>query len=173
MLEPDARLGLPAVLAGDQPASPALERELRHRGRSLGWLVFGARAPGEAYAPADVALADVLSQPVALALDALALATQLQLSRGQIVTAREDERRRLRRDLHDGLGPALAGIALTLQAAQNTGGPAADELVSGAREQIETSWPRSAASCPTCDRRSSTISGCSSPFARTPSAWLR
>lgn len=136
-LEPDARLGLPAVLAGDQPASPALERELRHRGRSLGWLVFGARAPGEAYTPADVALADVLSQQVALALDALALATQLQLSRGQIITAREDERRRLRRDLHDGLGPALAGIALTLQAAQNTGGPAADELVSGAREQIE------------------------------------
>jgi signal transduction histidine kinase len=79
----------------------------------------------------------MLSAQLSLALDAVALATQLQLSRGQIVTAREEERRRLRRDLHDGLGPALAGVALTLQAAQNTGGPAAGELVSGAREQIE------------------------------------
>jgi signal transduction histidine kinase len=137
LLDPDARLGLPAVRVGDEPARPTIERMLRHRGRPLGRLVLGARAPGEAYGPGDLALADVLSDQVALALDAVALATQLQLSRGQIVTAREDERRRLRRDLHDGLGPALAGIALTLQAAQNTGGPAADELVSGARVQIE------------------------------------
>jgi two-component system NarL family sensor kinase len=136
-LQPDAQLGLPAVLVGDQPARPTLERELRHRGQSLGRLVLGARAPGEAYSPADVALAEVLSDQVALALDAVALAGQLQQSRGQIITAREDERRRLRRDLHDGLGPALAGIALTLQAAQNTGGPAADELVAGAQGQIE------------------------------------
>ena len=79
----------------------------------------------------------MLTAQLALALDAVALATQLQISRGQIVTAREEERRRLRRDLHDGLGPALAGIALTLQAAENTGGPAADELVSGARVQLQ------------------------------------
>lgn len=115
----------------------ALERELRHRGQSLGRIVLGARAPGEPYAPGDLALVELLSSQLALALDAVALATQLQVSRGQIVTAREEERRRLRRDLHDGLGPALAGIALTLQAAENTGGPAADELVSGARAQLQ------------------------------------
>jgi two-component system NarL family sensor kinase len=34
------------------------------------------------------------------------------------VTAREEERRRLRRDLHDGLGPALAGVTFGLHAAQ-------------------------------------------------------
>jgi signal transduction histidine kinase len=126
-----------AVHVGGSPAQPALERALRHRGRALGRLVVGARTPGEAYAPRDLALIEMLSSQVALALDAVELAIQLQISRGEIVTAREEERRRLRRDLHDGLGPALAGIALTLQAAQNTGGAAADELVSGASEQIQ------------------------------------
>ena len=137
LLEPERRLGLAAVQVGSAPAEPALERELRHRGRSLGRIVVGARAPGEPYAPGDVALVEILSAQLALALDAVALATQLQISRGQIVTAREEERRRLRRDLHDGLGPALAGIALTLQAAENTGGPAADDLVSGARAELQ------------------------------------
>ena len=137
LLEPDGRLGLAAVRVGGVPAEPALERELRHRGRSLGRIVLGARAPGEPYAPGDLALVELLNAQLALALDAVALATQLQTSRGQIVTAHEEERRRLRRDLHDGLGPALAGIALTLQAAENTGGPAAGELVSGARAQLE------------------------------------
>lgn len=65
------------------------------------------------------------------------MAAALQQSREAIVSAREEERRRLRRELHDGLGSALAGIALTLQAAHNTGGPQADELVEGAREQTE------------------------------------
>jgi signal transduction histidine kinase len=41
----------------------------------------------------------------------------LQRSRERLVAAREEERRRLRRDLHDGLGPQLASQALTLTAA--------------------------------------------------------
>ena len=74
---------------------------------------------------------------LALVLDALRMAAEVQHSREAIVTAREEERRRLRRELHDGLGSALAGIALTLQAAHNAGGPRGDELVEGAREQTE------------------------------------
>lgn len=46
-------------------------------------------------------------------------AVELQRARERLVAAREEERRRLRRDLHDGLGPVLAGAALKLEAAEN------------------------------------------------------
>jgi signal transduction histidine kinase len=136
-LDPDPSLGLAPVHVGGDLEEPSLERVLRHRGEALGRLRVGARAPGEAFAAADLVLVEVLARQLTLAVDAVALASQLQQSRGQIVVAREEERRRLRRDLHDGLGPALAGIALTLQAAQNTGGAEADDLVTGAREQMQ------------------------------------
>ena len=136
-LDPHPPLGLAPVHVGQKLEEPSLERVLRHRGQELGRLVVGARAPGEAFAAADLVLVEVLTRQVTLAVDAVALAAQLQQSRGEIVTAREEERRRLRRDLHDGLGPALAGIALTLQAAQNTGGAEGDDLVTGAREQMQ------------------------------------
>jgi two-component system, NarL family, sensor kinase len=47
------------------------------------------------------------------------LAAELQESREQLVLAREEDRRRIRRDLHDGLGPVLGGVALRLDAAAN------------------------------------------------------
>ena len=60
----------------------------------------------------------VLPVPIALALavirDRLFQVDLLTRSRGRIVAAREAERRRLRRDLHDGLGPTLAAIGLKL-----------------------------------------------------------
>ena len=58
--------------------------------------------------------------PLAVALQATALSAALQESRLSIVATREEERRRLRRDLHDGLGPVLTGIAFKADAARNT-----------------------------------------------------
>jgi signal transduction histidine kinase len=43
----------------------------------------------------------------------------LQASRAAVVSAVEEERRRLRRDLHDGLGPRLTGVAYAADAARN------------------------------------------------------
>lgn len=43
---------------------------------------------------------------------------RLIAARERLVTAREEERRRLRRDLHDGLGPALAALTLKVGAAR-------------------------------------------------------
>ena len=137
LLEPDPKLGLAPVRVGGELQDPVLERSLSHRGQPVGRMALGARAPGEDYAPADLVLVELLTRQIALAVHAIALAVQLQESRGEIVIAREEERRRLRRDLHDGLGPALAGIALTLEAAQNSGGTVGDELVKGAREQTQ------------------------------------
>jgi signal transduction histidine kinase len=48
--------------------------------------------------------------------EALRLSADLQRSRERLVEAREEERRRLRRDLHDGLGPQLSSQALTIDA---------------------------------------------------------
>ncbi|MEU8174155.1 histidine kinase dimerization/phosphoacceptor domain-containing protein [Microbispora hainanensis] len=56
------------------------------------------------------------------------------------MTTREEERRRLRRDLHDGLGPTLAGIALgidTVRRATPQDGSVA-ELLARLREATES-----------------------------------
>jgi signal transduction histidine kinase len=52
-------------------------------------------------------------------LDGWLLTTELQRSRERVVQAREEERLRLHRDLHDGLGPTLGGLTLGLHAARN------------------------------------------------------
>jgi two-component system, NarL family, sensor kinase len=54
---------------------------------------------------------------VAPAAPAAALRRELDASRAALVAVRDEERRRLRRDLHDGLGPALAALALGLETA--------------------------------------------------------
>ena len=71
--------------------------------------------------------------------DAAATTAALRASRDRLVQVREEERRRLRRDLHDGLGPGLTGIALTIDAARNTisSDPRrADALLESARSEL-------------------------------------
>ncbi|GIF60499.1 hypothetical protein Air01nite_65940 [Asanoa iriomotensis] len=60
---------------------------------------------------------------------AVRLSADLQRSRERLVVAREEERRRLRRDLHDGLGPTLAGLTMRAEAAQDVAGAAASGLL--------------------------------------------
>ena len=61
----------------------------------------------------------LVAGPLARALQSARLADELQRSRRRVVLAAEEERRRLQRDLHDGLGPVLAGVAYTADAARN------------------------------------------------------
>lgn len=82
-------------------------------------LVVGLRAGETTLSRADRRALDLLAAPVGLALQSVRLAEQLRDSRSQIVTAREEERRRLRRDLHDGLGTALTAVTLKADAASN------------------------------------------------------
>ncbi len=83
-------------------------------------------------------LADVVRQAAAAA-RASSLAAQLQASREQLVTAREEERRRLRRDLHDGLGPSLGAVVLRIDTARNLSAARpddADRLLRQARDDV-------------------------------------
>jgi signal transduction histidine kinase len=68
----------------------------------------------------DAHVLGLVAPLLAQTIRARALAADLQASREATITALEEERRRLRRDLHDGLGPRLSGIAFTSDAARNT-----------------------------------------------------
>ena len=87
-------------------------------GETIGVLTAEQREPGVPFTPAERALLKGVSQQVAAAGHAVSLTQDLLRSRERLVAATEEERRRLRRDLHDGLGPGLAGVVLGLQRAR-------------------------------------------------------
>ncbi|HKY53199.1 MAG TPA: GAF domain-containing sensor histidine kinase, partial [Anaerolineales bacterium] len=123
---------------------PGMNREGRcipliHQGETVGYIVLGPRAPNEAFSATDLRLLEDLAPQVGVAVHAARLTADLQRSREQLVLAREEERRRLRRDLHDGLGPQLAGLALKLETLRNrlNGDPLADSLLADLAKQTQ------------------------------------
>src|SRR5215203_1153249 len=101
--------------------SPRGESEtlpLVYQREEIGRLVLSPRAPGEAFSDVDRNLLEDLARQAEVAVHAVRLTTDLQHSRERLVATREEERRRLRRDLHDGIGPTLTGLALQLNVAR-------------------------------------------------------
>ena len=108
------------VLASDGERPERCDRwPLTYDGKPVGALVLGLRSGERALSSADRKALQVLAAPMAVALQATVMAAELKSSREHIVTAQAEERRRLRRELHDGLGPTLTGIAFTADAAAN------------------------------------------------------
>lgn len=114
--------GLAALLV--QPLRSALQRRVNR-------LMYGAGDESQAGASGLRGRLHEAFVPEAVA---------LQRARERLVATREEERRRLRRDLHDGLGPALAGAALKVEAAGNllaSDPGAASDLLEHARAEIQ------------------------------------
>ena len=85
---------------------------LTHHGDTVGRLRVSERGRDDPLESADLELIRSLAREVGPAVQAVRLHEDLLRSRAEVVALREDERRRLRRDLHDGLGPTLAAIRL-------------------------------------------------------------
>ncbi|MGH3146926.1 MAG: GAF domain-containing sensor histidine kinase, partial [Rubrobacter sp.] len=131
----------PAAHAGE-PADEPLRLPLVYRNETVGELLLGPRSIGEDFGPADRRLLEELARQAGVAAHAVRLTADLQRSRERLVTAREEERRRLRRDLHDGLGAQLAGLNVqtgVLRRLIPRDPAAADELVVELRTEIQSS----------------------------------
>jgi len=93
-----------------------LQLSLRYQDEIIGYLEVAQRSPHEHFKPDEEALLVTIATFTATTLRAVQLSDEVRESRQRIVTAREEERRRIRRDLHDGLGPQLASQTLGLEA---------------------------------------------------------
>jgi signal transduction histidine kinase len=100
------------------PKADLIRLPMQYQSETSGYLVVAQRAPGESFRSSERQLLANIAHQAGAAAHAAKLTTDLRLSRQRLVTAREEERRRIRRDLHDGLGPQLASQTLTLTAAR-------------------------------------------------------
>lgn len=104
---------------------------LSYEGAVIGDLYAPPRAGQPELDAQDHEVLRFLADQAAPAIASLRMYEELQRGRRQIVLAREEERRRLRHDLHDGLGPTLSGLRLgvdTARAAVPEGSSAARSL---------------------------------------------
>jgi signal transduction histidine kinase len=99
---------------------PAVTLPVVHGGEPVGRLILGLRAGEQGFRPDELGLLEDLARQAGAAIQAMRLQAELVRSREALVLAREEERRRLRRDLHDGLGPSLAAIGLRADASAAT-----------------------------------------------------
>lgn len=92
---------------------------LVYQSEIIGELILAPRSQSETFTPAEKKLLAGVADQAALAAYTVRLMSDLKESRQRLITAREEERRHLRRELHDGLGSILASLSFNLDAAYN------------------------------------------------------
>jgi signal transduction histidine kinase len=125
----ELRLPYVAVVTGDlgdervlasygEPVAGAVSFPMTYQADRIGSLVVAPRAGDELRHSVDRRLLADVATHAGVAVYAARVTDDLRLSRQQVIEAREEERRRLRRDLHDGLGPTLAAMRMGADTAQ-------------------------------------------------------
>jgi signal transduction histidine kinase len=117
-VEVDRVSGGTAVAIHGTPPAQTRTLPITYRDASVGRLVLPARGLRSRLSRRDERLLSDVVRQAAIAVRTGRLAEELQESRERLVVAREEERRRIRRDLHDGLGPALGGTVFQLESAR-------------------------------------------------------
>lgn len=123
------------------PTADWVEFPLNYSAENVGRLLAAPRAPGDFLTGGDRRLITGLVHHAEITIQTARLTADLQRSREKIVLAREEERRRLRRELHDGLGPTLASLTLEIDAARNflnRDTARADTLLVDLKTQVQT-----------------------------------
>jgi signal transduction histidine kinase len=121
------------------PTDSPVTLPLTYQTETIGRLICARRAPGEPFNTAELHLLGDVAHQAGVAMHAVRLTADLQHSRERLVTTREEERRRLRRDLHDGLGPTLAALHLqagTLRRLIRSDPAGAEQLVEELRTEM-------------------------------------
>jgi signal transduction histidine kinase len=150
-LRESLRLSYAAVERGDGSLVESGERtatlqtwSLTYDAEPVGKLIVGPRRGERRLPQADQKVIDLLAAPLAIVLHAQALTEDLKASRERVIDAAEEERTRLRRELHDSLGPLLTGaafkadgIALAAQSRPERAESLAIELADQLRQSVE------------------------------------
>jgi len=129
-----AVVGEPVSVPSDAVALPLVSH-----GRQEGVLLVGLRSDGRGFDARELELLGNLARQVAVEARGMRLADNVQESRERIVRAREEERLRVRRDLHDGIGPTLAAASLQVDALRErwpVQDPAASVLLGQVKSEI-------------------------------------
>ncbi|MFG1617039.1 sensor histidine kinase [Nonomuraea wenchangensis] len=127
------------VERGESGGVELVRLALIHGNERVGELRVAPRSWQDTFSHSDQAVLQLLAQQAGAAAHAVLLAARLQRltldlkrSRTLLVTAREEERRQIRRNLHDGFGPNLSTLTHRLDAARHlivVDPPAADALL--------------------------------------------
>ncbi len=107
--------GVAVCRVGQVTSRPTDELVLTAYGAPVGTMRW-ARTPLRSN---DRRLLDAVARQLGEALHATALVEALRQAQERLVVSREEERKRLRRDLHDGLGPSLAALGMEVDGLRN------------------------------------------------------